>query len=111
MNCSVSLPLRAAQCEVVGYVEVVTPFRIAGWAMDLHSPDIAVDLVLRIDGKLGSSFRPQFARPALNDSLGAGEDQVGLVWFEITPPPALADGREHRVAVMSVGDGTVLPAV
>lgn len=111
MNCSVSLPLRAAQCEVVGYVEVVTPFRIAGWAMDLHSPDIAVDLVLRIDGKLGSSFRPQFARPALNDSLGAGEDQVGLVWFEITPPPVLADGREHRVAVMSVGDGTVLPAV
>jgi GT2 family glycosyltransferase len=96
---------------VVGYVEVVTPFRIAGWAMDLNSPDIAVDLALRIDGEPGSTFRPQFARPALNESLGASAEQIGLVWFEITPPAALADGQEHRVAVMSVGDGAVLPAV
>ena len=108
---SVSLPLKRATCEVVGYVEVVTPFRIAGWAMDLNLPDIAVDLALRIDGEMGSSFRPQFTRPALNESLGAGDSHVGLVWFEITPPPTLADGREHRVAVMSVGDGAVLPAV
>lgn len=111
MSHCVSLPLKRAACEVVGYVEVVTPFRIAGWAMDLNSPDIAVDLALRIDGEMGSSFRPQFTRPALNESLGAGGDQVGLVWFEVTPPPALADGQEHRVAVMSVGDGAVLPAV
>ncbi len=110
-SCSVSRPLKSATCEVVGYVEVVTPFRVAGWAMDLDSPDIAVDLVLCIDGEPGSSFRPQFARPALNESLGAGAHQVGLVWFDITPPAALADGREHRVSVVSVGDGTVLPAV
>ena len=106
-----SRPLKSATCEVVGYVEVVTPFRIAGWAMDLNSPEVAVDLVLRIDGEPGSSFRPQFARPALNESLGAGADRLGLVWFDITPPAALADGQEHRVAVMSVGDGAVLPAV
>ena len=111
VNYPVSTPLKRASCEVVGYVEVVTPFRIAGWAMDLNLPDIAVNLALRIDGEMGSSFRPQFTRPALNESLGAGDGQVGLVWFDITPPLALADGREHRVAVMSVGDGAVLPAV
>lgn len=106
-----SLQREQATCAVVGYVEVVTPFRIAGWAMDLNLPDIAVDLALRIDGEMGSSFRPQFTRPALNERLGAGQEQVGLVWFDITPPPTLADGREHRVAVVSVGDGAVLPAV
>jgi GT2 family glycosyltransferase len=107
----VSLPINSASCEVVGYVEVVTPFRIAGWAMDLNSPDIAVDLALQVDEEITASFRPQFVRPALNENIGAGDDQVGLVWFEITPPAALADGREHRVAVMAVADGTVLPAV
>ena len=71
------MPLESASCEVVGYVEVVTPFCIAGWAMDLNEPDVAVDLALRIDGEMGSSFRPQFTRPALNESLGAGGDQVG----------------------------------
>ena len=106
-----SMPLESACGEVVGYVEVVTPFRIAGWAMDLNVPDVAVDLVLRIDGETGSSFRPQFTRPALNVSLGAGGDQVGLVWFDITPPPVLADGRTHRVAVVAVGNGAALPAV
>jgi hypothetical protein len=45
----VSLQREQATCAVVGYVEVVTPFRIAGWAMDLTLPDIAVDLALRID--------------------------------------------------------------
>ncbi len=79
--------------------------------MDLNLPDIAVDLALRIDGEIGSSFRPQFARPALNESLGAGDDQVGLVWFEVTPSSVLADGREHHVDVMAVGNGAVLPAV
>jgi GT2 family glycosyltransferase len=103
--------LEINRCEVVGYVEVVTPFRIAGWAMDLNFPDIAVDLALQIDGEMGSSFRPQYSRPALNESLGACDDKVGLVWFEITPPPILADGREHRVAVVAVEPGTVLPAV
>lgn len=111
VNYSVSLPLEIDSREVVGYVEVVTPFRIAGWAMDLNSPDIAVDLALQIDGEIGSSFRPQFLRPALNQYLGAGDAQVGLVWFEVTPPAVLADGREHRVTVLSVGDGAVLPAV
>ncbi len=105
------LPINSASCEVVGYVEVVTPFRIAGWAMDLNVPDIAVDLALQIDGEIAVSFRPQFVRPALNENIGAGVDQVGLVWFEITPPAALADGQEHRVAVMAVADGCVLPAV
>ena len=105
------MPLESASCEVVGYVEVVTPFCIAGWAMDLNEPDVAVDLALRIDGEMGSSFRPQFTRPALNKSLGAGGDQVGLVWFDITPPPVLADGRAHRVAVVAVGNGAALPAV
>ena len=106
-----SILLKCDSCDVVGYVEIVTPFRIAGWAMDLNVPDVAVDLALNIDGETGASFRPQFTRPALNASLGAGVQQVGLVWFEVTPPPALADGREHQVAVMSVGDGAVLPAV
>ena len=111
MSYPISLLPEKTPSEVVGYVEVVTPFRIAGWAMDLNSPDIAVDLALRIDGEIIHSFRPQFSRPALNESLGAGGDQIGLVWFETTPPQVLADGREHRVAVMSLGDGAVLPAV
>lgn len=106
-----SMPLESASCEVVGYVEVVTPFCIAGWAMDLNVPEVAVDLALSIDGEIGSSFRPQFTRPALNESLGAGGDQVGLVWFDITPPPVLADGRAHRVAVVALGNGAALPAV
>ncbi len=79
--------------------------------MDLNSPEIAVDLTLRIDGQTGCSFRPQYARPALNECLGAAGDQVGRVWFEITPPAGLADGRAHCVTVVSVGDGTVLPAI
>lgn len=79
--------------------------------MDLNVSHIAVDLSLRIDGEIGASFRPQFARPALNEKLGAGDARVGLVWFEVTPPPVLADGREHHVAVVSVGDGVALPAV
>lgn len=106
-----SFPYEMTSSEVVGYVEVVTPFRIAGWAMDINCPDIAVDLVLSIDGEIGASFRPQFSRPAINETLGAGDGHVGLVWFEITPPPALADGREHGVAVMAVAGGAVLPAV
>lgn len=106
-----SRPLESTSCEVVGYVEVVTPFRIAGWAMDLNVPEVAVDLALRIDDETGASFRPQFSRPAIMESLGTGDARVGPVWFEVTPPAALADGREHRVAVMSLGDGAVLPAV
>ena len=83
-----ALQMEHATCAVVGYVEIVTPFRIAGWAMDLNVPDVAVDLALHIDGETGASFRPQFTRPALNASLGAGDHQVGLVWFDITPPPS-----------------------
>lgn len=101
---------RPASNEVVGHVESVTPFVLTGWAVDIEQPQLAVDLALRIDGEVQLGFRPQSFWPAINEYLGPRGLEPGLVWFELSLPPWVADGQPHQVEVLVARTGLPLTA-
>jgi GT2 family glycosyltransferase len=97
-------------CAPVGFVEVLTPFVVAGWALDAHAPQLALDLCLQIDGEIVATFRPQRRRPAIAEHLGWDAERIGLVWFEMPLPVSVANGEAHTVQILVAADGSELPA-
>ncbi|CAN7273718.1 glycosyltransferase [Acidovorax sp. LjRoot66] len=98
------------QHEPLGLVEQLTPFRVQGWAFDRARPDLALDLVLRVDGTAVQWFRPHLRADSIAQYLGMSASSLGPTAFDIPAPEVLADGRPHRVEVVHAPTGAVLPS-
>ncbi|OYU32000.1 MAG: hypothetical protein CFE39_05400 [Comamonadaceae bacterium PBBC2] len=89
-------------------IEEASPFRVRGWAFDKSNPNLALDLVLRVDGIAIDWFRPNFRKPAIADFLNWSHESLGVVGFDLRLPAWLADGQSHTIDVIHSDTGHVL---
>ena len=102
------LPNSSAERRTIGMIEECTSWRIRGWAIDLHDPFMAVELLLRIDGRDVCLFRPQLHMPALARHLRWPENAVGLTAFDIALPDLVRDGQPHDIHIAFADNGQPL---
>lgn len=94
--------------EPVGIVQKLDAFSLKGWVFDKRNPQLALDLLLFVDGTAVSWFRPQLRMPALARHLGWPDEAIGPAAFFVTLPEWVADGQAHTVEVRVAATGTAL---
>jgi GT2 family glycosyltransferase len=104
----VTVLLKKSADRAIGLIEGCTPWRLRGWAVHFDEPLIAVELLLRVDGRDIRLFRPQMHMPALAKHLKWPESAVGLVAFDLALPRWVCDGEPHEIHVVFAGTGRVL---
>jgi len=94
--------------EPVGIIQKLDAFSLSGWVFDKRAPQLALDLLLFVDGAAVQWFRPQAQMLALARHLGWPDDAIGPAAFFVNLPPWVADGQPHTVEVRVAATGTAL---
>lgn len=95
--------------SLVGLIEVLTPFKVGGWAFDRADTAIAPDLALVVDGVTVVRFRPNSKWDKLALRMRLKPHTLGPVLFELDLPAFVADGHPHTIQVCNVHTGEPLP--
>ena len=94
--------------STVGYIDVVEPRRIAGWAWCRRQPEMQVDVEIRLDDQIVGRARADRLRSDLARS-GVGD---GRHAFEVVLDEPLAAEQKARIACFALcPDGTGVPLV
>ncbi|WP_435165146.1 glycosyltransferase family 2 protein [Falsirhodobacter sp. 1013] len=98
-------PAAFAASGLLGMVERIGPTEVTGWILDPADADRAVDLCLKVDGRVLLSVSAELDR---RDVAAAGHARLSS-GFRIQLPDILFDGAPHLIQIVENETGAVLP--
>ncbi len=95
----VAAPIARSASSLDGRVEAAADGTVTGWVWDAAAPGERLEVEVLVDGRVAATATADGFHRGLRE-LGVGD---GRHMFCATLPAALGDGREHELAVRTVG--------